>query len=211
MYLVPGANTTVGKKVTLVQALQQMKAQATASRRKTALKTLLKVIENVEKHPHSEKYRKIKQSNSVFQKKLLSVPAGRGCVLGIGFADFVDEQGVAYFLLLASKEAWEKVQMGKRVISFALYGKRASVPAASTPASAAPGGLFAGLGGGTNGPFPSGMPFLGGGGANDQAMRNAMQAAMSNPAAREQMIQAMSNPALVERSLSMMPPGVQVY
>lgn len=69
-----------------------------------SLSTIHKIISNIIKNPHEEKYRKIKSSNSLIQKKIVSIPGALNVLLATGFASTA---GGEEYAIMVSPTAWE--------------------------------------------------------------------------------------------------------
>lgn len=68
---------------------------------KEAVVLLLKIISNIIKNPMEEKYRKVKNSNAAFQKKIISLHGGVVCISVLGFQLIGDE-----WVLIPTSDAW---------------------------------------------------------------------------------------------------------
>ena len=85
---------------------------STADEISPSLSTINKVISNIIKHPHEEKYRKLKRSNALINKKLVSVPGAIDVLMATGFVPCGDE-----YVLSVSPLAWEVLVACERKIS----------------------------------------------------------------------------------------------
>lgn len=102
-----------------VARLQQTAPAASA----TALKTMLKLLENISANPGEAKFRKIKKSNKAFATRIGAVPAAVECLKSAGFLD-------------AGAEEFVYNPAAEPMLSAALELLR-QVTAAPTPAAAA--------------------------------------------------------------------------
>jgi hypothetical protein len=164
----------------------------------TAVLTLEKALTNIMTHPLEEKYRKVKQQNPAFRKRLGGLVGGDAAMLAAGFITEMSE-GEQVYMMHASPQAWPKLVASKTIIETAIQQARAG----TAPVMPMGGGGGAAGGGMANMPgmggmgMPAGMPGMGGmgmpgGGAagmNPQ-MQNAMADMMSNPEALQSMLQA---------------------
>ena len=118
----------------LIEALQALKASAPLEARVLALKTLKKVIENVQAHPDVPKYRRLKKSNAVFRKRVSDVAGSTLVLRALGFEEENDANGVAFYVLKDERA----MGLGKRLIDVAYVGAKQSAdqPASSASASA---------------------------------------------------------------------------
>ena len=126
-------------------AMAALVAGNDAATAKVGLETLIKIVDNIAKNPNEEKYRKIKQSNATFNRKIGGLTGGRECILALGFTD--DGQGS--WTLEATGPAWENLTACKAAIEPAIAAlapaPTPAAPPAPTPAPVAPmGGMGAG-------------------------------------------------------------------
>jgi len=176
----PGATTSSAPSSTsdpFNAALSSMKQTCTSEAQfMTAVKTLIKVIENIEEHPSEEKYRKINMSNPVFAKRITSVAGAPECMRAMGFKETsLAAGGDSYYVLVPSAEAWENLLKCKLALQ-ALTPQQQQQPNLTGA-----GNLFENAGG----------MFGGRGGLNPSAMMNdpRVQETLRNPA----MMQALLN------------------
>jgi hypothetical protein len=71
---------------------------------KNCLLTLFKIISNIIDNPHEEKYRRLKNSNQHFQKKVGSQEGSSGLLQSLGFSLNGDE-----WVLTPTAETWETI------------------------------------------------------------------------------------------------------
>ena len=170
----------------LATALQQLRSFNSPQIYATALSTLAKILANIAEHPMEEKYRKVKQQNVAFAKRLGGLNGGDAAMRAVGFV-LEQQEGVPVYQLHASPEAWPKLMAAKATIDAAVIEAERALTANITPPAmpAAPGmgNAFGGV------PGLGGLP-----GANAINNNPAMQAALanmlSNPEAMRAMLQA---------------------
>lgn len=175
--------------------------------RRTALSTLLKITENVEKNPHEPKFRKIKANNAVFSKKIQVCHGAVEAMLAAGWMPDTTPEGEDVWQVTDEAASHQALPRRRFTEELALLPPAPEASRPATPAAPAPSPAsapaFGGMGG-TPGGFPGGMPggFPGGmpGGA-DPAM---MQQMMSNPAMMSQAQQMMNNPQMMAQAQQMM-------
>jgi len=102
---------------TLTAALNKIKTSYSASDYKTALTTLSKLLSNVIQNPMEEKYRKVKNTNAAFQKRLGRLNGANDAILSIGFTA---GGGGEEYVLLPSPDAWPKLLASKSTLDQAL-------------------------------------------------------------------------------------------
>eukprot|EP01041_Mallomonas_annulata_P001774 gene1774-3434_t len=94
---------------------------------KVAVTTLSKIVRNIIDNPQEEKFRKLKNSNAAFQKKLLSLGGGPDCLKALGFT-LVGEE----WILVPTSDAWDLLVYSKdkleRFISQLEAVKSSSLP-----------------------------------------------------------------------------------
>ncbi len=152
IHLVPKPGAKVrSNESEMAAALRSMKSKnaANESQYTTAVKTLLKIIENIEEHPTEEKYRKINKSNPVFEKRICNVPGAPECMEALGFLEACEKtnEGVnCFYVLHPSAEAWEKLVSSKKDIQTAVSSLPTTQQAQQTQSVPPPSG------------FPGGMP-----------------------------------------------------
>lgn len=101
---------------------------------KNAISTLLKIVANIIDKPLEEKYRRLKNSNVTFQKRILSLRGGPECFKALGFTLEGEE-----WVLHPSAEAWELILMYRQKLEkfSKLMNQSTAVSAASGAPSAA--------------------------------------------------------------------------
>jgi hypothetical protein len=88
-----------------------------------SLSTILKIISNIIKNPYEEKYRKIKSTNNLIQKKIVSVPGALNVLLATGFAPVGEE-----YVMTISPSAWEVLVACQRKLDEFLKKLEQSTP-----------------------------------------------------------------------------------
>lgn len=189
-------------------ALQNLKSKNEAGTYSTALTTLGKVVSNIISNPTEEKYRKVKQSNAAFGRRLGNVQGGRDAILAVGFISEIPEGTDEYhFVLKPNAEAWNHLLQSKTKIDaeIELNKRNQYVPppipttSPATPFMPSPG-AFTGAGN-----IP-GMPPM------TPAMQQQMSNLMSNPEMLRNMMsnpmiqQAMSDPNIINQMTQGMDP-----
>jgi len=149
----------------------------------TALKTLLKVIDNIIQNPLEEKYRVLKCSNAAFLKRLGGLKGSDAVLMKCGFRKTPDN-----YILDPSAEKWELLQTA-RVIVLGEINRISAQQQSPLPATVAgspfgnvdvgPSASSIGTMGGSMPPMPPGMDM------------NMMQNMLSDPNALSSML---SNP-----------------
>jgi hypothetical protein len=160
----------------------------------TAVQTLEKALSNIMTHPLEEKYRKVKQQNPAFRKRLGGLVGGDAAMLAAGFITEMSN-GEQVYMMHASPQAWPKLVASKTTIELAIQQARAVGAVAPVQM---PG--MGGMGGGGMAGMPAGMGGMGmPGGAGGAAgmnmnpqMQNAMADMMANPEALSSMLQVRS-------------------
>jgi len=189
-----GASSATASNSLDLDSCLNMVRQAPEKERKIALKTLLKILENVINNPHEEKYRKINRSNSAFSKRMDGVPGAVNVLKAIGFVEAKQNVGdgeTVFLTLEATASGWEKLTAGKTKIKQALNSVTGS-----NNTNAAPNPFN---------PLAAGMPGIGNlGGFNAQNFPNMMndptmmQNMMNNPMVQEMQRQMASDPQFMQ-------------
>mmetsp|Transcript_27037 Transcript_27037/g.41926 ORF Transcript_27037/g.41926 Transcript_27037/m.41926 type:complete len:451 (-) Transcript_27037:138-1490(-) len=109
----------------------EMKRSVDATTFQTALSTLLKLVNNVISHPNEEKYRKVKQSNGAFQRRLGGLAGAKELMFSAGFVEETVEGDGLVYLMKPSAEAWPKLLQTQS----ALQAATATAAATSTSSS----------------------------------------------------------------------------
>lgn len=158
----------------------------------TAVQTLEKALTNIMTHPLEEKYRKVKQQNPAFRKRLGGLIGGDAAMLAAGFLTEMSN-GEQVYMMHASPQAWPKLVASKTTIETAIQQARAGAAPPVMPMGGAAGGMaMPGMGGMA---APGGMPGMegmgmpGGAAGMNPSMQNAMADMMSNPEALQSMLQ----------------------
>jgi hypothetical protein len=139
-----------------------------------------------------DKYRKVKQLNAAFQKRLGGLPGGDMAMRAVGFV-LEQQEGHPVYQLHAAPDAWPKLMAAKARLQAAVQEAQRATSAAAAPPSAAAAQSFGvpaagGMPGGMPG-MPAGMPNM----ANmDPMMQSAMADMMSNPDGLRNMLQVRS-------------------
>jgi hypothetical protein len=187
----PPTSTAVDPLKTALDMLRSNNPPATYL---TAVQTLEKALTNIMAHPLEEKYRKVKQQNPAFRKRLGGLVGGDAAMLAAGFVTEMSE-GEQVYMMHASPQAWPKLVASKTTIETAIQQARAAAAAPVMPMGGGGPAAAGGMPGMAGSGMPSGMPGMGGmgmpGGAagmNPQ-MQNAMADMMSNPEALQTMLQ----------------------
>jgi hypothetical protein len=101
----PAAAAVVRRPVTYFdQAMGFFLSKNTEENVKNCLLTLSKILSNIIDNPHEEKYRRLKNSNQHFQKKVGSQEGSSGLLQSLGFALNGDE-----WVLTPSADTWENI------------------------------------------------------------------------------------------------------
>ena len=108
-------NSTTQAPSSLTAALNKIKTSYSASDYKTALTTLSKLLSNVIQNPMEDKYRKVKNTNAAFQKRLGRLNGANDAILSIGFTSVGEE-----YVLQPSPDAWPKLLASKSTLDQAL-------------------------------------------------------------------------------------------
>jgi len=103
--------STIDGSSSLSAALNKIRSSYSASDYKTALTTLSKLLSNVIQHPLEEKYRKVKQTNAAFQKRLGRLNGANDAIISIGFETVGEE-----WILTPSPEGWPKLLESKSTL-----------------------------------------------------------------------------------------------
>ena len=99
-----------------------------------SLSTVYKIISNIIKNPHEEKYRKIKSSNNLIQKKIVSIPGALNVLLATGFAPSGED-----YVIMVSPTAWEVLVTCQRKLDLFLKKLEQTPPAETkTPSLSEP-------------------------------------------------------------------------
>lgn len=169
-------------KQTVDSALQLLKSRNSAEKYSTALTTLSKVVSNIITNPNEEKYRKVKQSNAAFGRRLGNVPGGRECMLAVGFVSETPEGlNELHFVLKANADAWNHLVQSKAKVDQVLEqhkrSQSTSTPTFPNPTNPPNFGSFGGAGG-----LPVMPPMT-------PAMQQQMSSMMSDPNMMQTMFQ----------------------
>jgi len=162
--------------------------------RRVALKTMLKIIENITKNPHEEKYRRIRKNNPAFAKRMQCVPGAIDSLLALGFVRVDGKEDDEMLELKATEKAWEKLTAGQVKVKRSLDAITRSPSTSSAPNPFAPG-----LGGANSQQFMNMM--------NNPMMQTMQQQLLSDPQFVENMAQqaqSMGIPGLDAQSLRQM-------
>lgn len=168
-------------------ALKALKSKNTTDVTITAYNTLSKVVENILKNPNEEKYRKLKQSNAAFGRRLGNVQGGHDVMLAVGFiSEIPDGADELHYVLKPNADAWNTLVNSKKFIDEAISQLNIIQPTPPLPSPIPPmpfGG--SGVGGGMGAGMPSmpGMPPM------TPAMQQYMQNMISDPNALRTMLQ----------------------
>lgn len=175
----------------LQAALQTLRSYNSPQVYSTALSTFAKILSNIADHPMEEKYRRVKQGNAAFQKRLGGLRGGDDAMKAAGFV-LEEQDGATVYQLKASAEAWPKLIASKTAVEAAAQEATRALNTATTPAAAAasannmfgnPGMPSAAV------PPMGGMPPNAAAAMRDPRMRDAMQQLMGNPQALQNMLQ----------------------
>jgi len=179
------ATLPVAADTTVEVALQNLKSQNTAAVYSTALSTLSKVISNILSNASEEKYRKLKQSNASFGRRLGNIPGGPNAMLAVGFtSENPDGTNEPHFVLKANADAWNHLLQSKSKVEKELDQLKRnqfipptspSFPSSSFSAMPPIGGIGSGAG--------DNMPSM------TSSMQQQMSNFMSDPAALQNMMQ----------------------
>uniref|UniRef100_A0A7S2JSB3 Ubiquitin-like domain-containing protein n=1 Tax=Leptocylindrus danicus TaxID=163516 RepID=A0A7S2JSB3_9STRA len=162
----------------------EMKRSVDATTFQTALSTLLKLVNNVISHPNEEKYRKVKQSNGAFQRRLGGLTGAKELMFSAGFVEETVEGDGLVYLMKPSAEAWPKLLQTQSAL------QAATTTASSTSTSTATS---------TSLPFmPPPQPSAFPNNPNPAAMQNAMNM-LQDPNALQSML---SNPMMQQALLN---------
>jgi len=161
---------------TLERALKQMKDSASPSDFQVALKTILKILDNVVNYPLEPKYRKIKRENPALLKRLGHVTGSFDALISLGFKE--ETASTERMLVLEQSEAaWTVLLKGRKRIQEEISPPTSSMMnLPSTPV--------------TNMPM---MP---------QPNPQMIQSMMSNPAMMQQMTQMLSDPGALQQMMN---------
>jgi thioredoxin len=152
----------------------------------TALKTMLKLLENIHSNPTEAKFRKIRKTNKAFATRIGGVPAAVECLKSAGFLD----AGEAEFVYNPAAEPTLTAALA------ALRAATAAAAAAPAPAAAAAGSPFAA----PTAPAPFGAPAAAAAANPFGGMANMMQ----NPQAQAMMQQMGVTPQQAQQAMQMM-------
>ena len=187
----PSLASTAATTDPLKTALDMIRSNNPPATYMTAVQTLEKALTNIMTHPLEEKYRKVKQQNPAFRKRLGGLVGGDAAMLAAGFITEMSN-GEQVYMMHASPQAWPKLVEAKTTIETAIQQARAAAaaPVVMPNMGGMPGmGGMGAPGGGMPGMGGMGMPGGGAAGMNPQ-MQNAMADMMSNPEALQSMLQA---------------------
>ena len=190
----PTASTTTSTSASnldLSSALQTIKNSHPGADYKTALTTLSKLLQNVIQNPMEEKYRKVKNTNAAFQKRLGRLNGSQQAIYAIGFKTVGEE-----YVLAPSPEAWPSLLQADSTIGQALRDYDASTSSSSRNRSSnnnsgPSAGVDMGFGGVPTMPSMPNMPNMG---TNGMPPAGSMPPGMltdllSNPTALQSMLQ----------------------
>jgi len=161
------ANASAVQQDSLQQCLQRLRSGNSHADYLTGVTTLEKILSNIMNNPMEEKYRKMKQNNAAFQRRLGGLTGGDAVMKAAGFSV---EDGV--YVLTPSPEAWPKLTETKAAVDRAANEARAIANQTAPAPAAAPS-----LGG-----FPSDM-------AGNAAQQQMVANMMSNPQQLQAMLQ----------------------
>jgi hypothetical protein len=135
--LPPAAAAAVRRPVTYFvtyfdQAMRFFLSKNTEENVKNCLLTLSKILSNIIDNPHEEKYRRLKNSNQHFQKKVGSQEGSSGLLQSLGFALNGDE-----WVLTPSADTWENIVSCQQKLNKFL-DKLKTLPPTDPAAPAAP-------------------------------------------------------------------------
>ena len=196
-----------------VAKLQQTAPAASA----TALKTMLKLLENISANPGEAKFRKIRKSNKAFATRIGAVPAAVECLKSAGFLDAGPEEFVynpaAEPMLPAALELLRQVTAAPTPAATA--ASPFAAPAAPSPfgAPAAAANPFGAPAAAANpfgapaaanpfGGMGAGMPGMGAGGGMPDV--GQMAGMMQDPQAQAMMRQMGVSPEQAQQAMNMM-------
>ena len=193
-----GATTTTtpaaSEKKTIEVALQTLKSQNAVDVYSTAVTTLQKVVSNILSNPNEEKFRKLKQSNAAFGRRLGNLPGGHDAMLAVGFVSETPEGAdEPHFVLTPSAAAWNVLQDCKTKIEKEANDLKRNQPTPSPFSSSSLPTAFPSM------PSPS----AGGFGSGGVGMPNMNMPGMPpmTPAMQQQMSNMMSNPDMIRNML----------
>jgi hypothetical protein len=189
----------------LEAALAELKSNDKEVQR-ACLSTLVKITENVDKNPVEAKFRKLKNSNGAFKKKVLECPGGVEAMLAVGWNPDVDPEGEDCWILGDEHARSQSAPLKRLAAALSDLGPApGATPAITrqappTAPATTPGG-YGGMGGG----MPPGGGFPGMGGLPPGMANNPMmQQMMNNPAMMAQAQQMMQNPQMMAQMQQMM-------
>lgn len=93
----------------LQAALATLRASLSPADYLTAVQTVEKIVSNIITQPMEEKYRSLKKSNAAFQRKLGGKNGGDALMKAAGFIVESRDDGVEYYALQASADAWPEL------------------------------------------------------------------------------------------------------
>eukprot|EP00405_Crypthecodinium_cohnii_P053343 CAMPEP_0206589660 /NCGR_PEP_ID=MMETSP0325_2-20121206/39071_1 /ASSEMBLY_ACC=CAM_ASM_000347 /TAXON_ID=2866 /ORGANISM="Crypthecodinium cohnii, Strain Seligo" /LENGTH=401 /DNA_ID=CAMNT_0054098293 /DNA_START=86 /DNA_END=1291 /DNA_ORIENTATION=+ len=161
-------------------------ATAPVEDRRTCLSTFSRMTANVEANPIDPKYRRVREGNAAFNKKVLKCPGGETLMLAAGWVPGEHE----------GDSVWEMEQDKTPIqgeIRKRLEAELAKLPAPA-PKAVAPAPA----------PTPAAAPDLGGMGGLGGMNPQMMQQMMNNPAMMSQAQQMMNNPQMMQQAQQMM-------
>jgi len=172
---------------------------------RACLSTLVKITQNVVKNPVEAKFRKLKNANEAFKKKILECTGGVEALLACGWTPDVDPEGEDCWILgdeharsqSAPLKRMEAVlsELGPAPGAKPAVTRQAPPPAPTTTPGMGGYGGMPGMGG-----MPGGFPGLGNlpPGMADNPM---VQQMMNNPAMMAQAQQMMQNPQMMQQMM----------
>lgn len=151
----------------LSAALATLRAGLSPAEYLTAVQTIEKIVSNIVTQPMEEKYRSLKKSNAAFQRKLGGKNGGDAVMRAAGFTVETREEGIEYYALQASADAWPKLLATQSTLQTVVRQAQAAIV---TPVA----------------PF---IPPIGGGHSLSPNMNQAAADFLSNPAQVQAMLQ----------------------
>lgn len=169
----------------------------------TALKTIMKLLENIASNPTEAKFRKIRKTNKAFATRIGSVPTAVECLKSAGFLD----AGESEFVYNSAAES--TLAAAVETLRAATVQPTPAPAPAPTPAAPSPFGApavadpFGGMGMGGTG-MGGGMPDVGqiaGMMQNPQAQAMMQQMGVSPAQAQQAMQMMQQNPGMVQQMM----------
>ena len=184
-----GNRTSNNQSPSLEGAMKTLKTQNAASIYTTALTTLLKVISNILSNPNDEKYRKLKQSNAAFGRRLGNLTGGHDAMISVGFTVETPEgMNDPHYVLKANADAWNHLLQCKGKVEKELdEHKRSQSSSTSTPSSYTP--TMPSMGGFGSGNMPN-LPNMSNMPPMTPFMQQQMSNLMSDPNAMQNLMQS---------------------